>query len=381
VEKSADAATLLVAFSAASPLSPGRAAAAPRALPQALRVECHGADRFGADGPGPAAGEPRTPAQAADAAKIRDRAAPRRRCRPSDKLKPEEIEALADYIYSPVPRRRSWGEARSAPRAWSPRPAAARQAAFAADPMNLFIVVEAGDHHVTLLDGDKLEPHPPLPLALRAARRAEVHAGRPLRLLRLARRLDLQVRHLEPEGGRRGARRHQHAQRRRVRRRQATCRWPTTCRTRWCARRRPESLKVMTCATRTGRRASRVSAVYDAEPRKSFVAALKDVRKLWEISYDPKAARRFPPATSTTSSTSEGAFVPGFLNPRRTISTTTSTTSSSPRLQRGDGRQPGRPARARWCTSTCAASIADVDLPGMPHLGSGITWTGRAGAA
>jgi hypothetical protein len=27
-----------------------------------------------------------------------------------------------------------------------------------ADMMNLFIVVEGGDHHVTLLDGDKLEP-------------------------------------------------------------------------------------------------------------------------------------------------------------------------------------------------------------------------------
>ncbi len=29
---------------------------------------------------------------------------------------------------------------------------------FEADPMNLFVVVEAGDHHVTILDGDRFEP-------------------------------------------------------------------------------------------------------------------------------------------------------------------------------------------------------------------------------
>ena len=27
-----------------------------------------------------------------------------------------------------------------------------------ADPLNLFLVVESGDHHVSVLDGDKLEP-------------------------------------------------------------------------------------------------------------------------------------------------------------------------------------------------------------------------------
>ena len=63
-------------------------------------------------------------------------------------------------------------------------------------------------------------------------------------------------------------------------------------------------------------RASR--AVYDAGPRRSFVVALKDVPELWEVSYDPKAAPTSRSAWCTTSSTSEGAFVPGFLNPRRT---------------------------------------------------------------
>ena len=37
-----------------------------------------------------------------------------------------------------------------------------------------------------------------------------------------------------------------------------------------------------------GKESSRVSAVYDAAPRQSFVAALKDVPEVWEISYDPQ---------------------------------------------------------------------------------------------
>jgi hypothetical protein len=106
-----------------------------------------------------------------------------------------------------------WGEATSAPRASTAGAGACPQAAFwRADPMNLFVVVEGGDHHVSLLDGDRFEPST-ASLALRAARRAEVHARRALRLLRLARRLDHQVRPVEPDRGGRGARRPQHAQR------------------------------------------------------------------------------------------------------------------------------------------------------------------------
>ena len=51
--------------------------------------------------------------------------------------------------------------------------------------------------------------------------------------------------------------------------------------------------------------------------RKSFVAALKDVPEVWEISYDPKAE---PIATGYIHDYQykEGSFVPGYLNPRRT---------------------------------------------------------------
>jgi len=73
-------------------------------------------------------------------------------------------------------------------------------------------------------------------------------------------------------------------------------------------------------------RESRVSAVYDAAPRRSFVAAMKDIPEIWEISYDPNAepvyeglvhdykmgrdcrrpasSRRVGPASTTCSTTS-----------------------------------------------------------------------------
>ncbi|MCP2936491.1 hypothetical protein NK983_27800, partial [Salmonella enterica subsp. enterica serovar Typhimurium] len=47
--------------------------------------------------------------------------------------------------------------------------------------------------------------------------------------------------------------------------------------------------RVYPASTLDGLTASRVSAVYDAAPRRSFVAALKDIPELWEISYDERA--------------------------------------------------------------------------------------------
>jgi hypothetical protein len=77
----------------------------------------------------------------------------------ADVLSAEEIEALADYIYTPVPMPRvgRGGDPRLAhrpPRAGS----LPDKPVFAADPLNLFIVVEAATTTSRVLDGDKLEP-------------------------------------------------------------------------------------------------------------------------------------------------------------------------------------------------------------------------------
>src|SRR5690606_39702 len=51
-------------------------------------------------------------------------------------------------------------------------------------------------------------------------------------------------------------------------------------------------LEVIAVRAQDGR-SSRVSAVYDAAPRKSFVAALKDVPEIWEIPYADAAASAY----------------------------------------------------------------------------------------
>jgi len=117
---------------------------------------------------------------------------------------------------------------------------------------------------------------------------------------------------------------------------------------------------------------SRVSAVYDAAPRKSFVVALKDVPELWEISYDDNAAPIFPGYVHDYKM-AEAIALPGKLNPRRTPLETVlddfffdqSYTHLIGASREGKGQVVNLDIRRK---------IADLALPGMPHLGSGITW-------
>jgi hypothetical protein len=120
-------------------------------------------------------------------------------------------------------------------------------------------------------------------------------------------------------------------------------------------------VKIIPTLNAAGDKTSRVSAVYDAAPRKSFVAALKDVPEVWEISYDPNAE---PIAEGLVHDYQykEGHFKPAMFSPRRTCSRTISTISSSPRAttrfsdrrdpQPGDRSSSSTPAR-RSPTWTC----------------------------
>jgi hypothetical protein len=76
-------------------------------------------------------------------------------------------------------------------------------------------------------------------------------------------------------------------------------------------------VKVIPTLNAAGDKSSRVSAVYDAAPRRSFVAALKDVPEVWEISYDPDAE---PIAEGWCTTTSTGKVTSGrpCSMPRRT---------------------------------------------------------------
>jgi hypothetical protein len=132
-------------------------------------------------------------------------------------------------------------------------------------------------------------------------------------------------------------------------------------------------LKSIPATDRDGKTSSRVSAVYDAGPRQSFVAALKDVPELWEVSYT-RAAEDIPVGKIHDFQYREGAFVPAYLNPRRTqldeVLDDFFFTQDYSRLM-GASREGG----GQVVSLDARKKIADLPLDGMPHLGSGITWT------
>ena len=76
-------------------------------------------------------------------------------------------------------------------------------------------------------------------------------------------------------------------------------------------------VKVLPVADLQGR-ASRVSAVYDAQPRKSFIVALKDVAEVWEVSYDDNAEPIYDGMVHDYQ-LEEGVAIEGKLNARRTV--------------------------------------------------------------
>jgi len=121
-----------------------------------------------------------------------------------------------------------------------------------------------------------------------------------------------------------------------------------------------------------GDQVSRVSAIYDAAPRRSFVAALKDIPEIWEISYDPAAQPIFDGYVHDHKM-AEAIALPGYLNPRRTV-------LESPLddfffNQRYDmAMGTSRDGKGQVVNLDVRRKVADLALPGMPHLGSGITW-------
>jgi DNA-binding beta-propeller fold protein YncE/cytochrome c553 len=333
---------------------------------------CHGENRLG--GMGPAL----LPENLARLKKA-DAAAMIRNSRPGvqmpafrDRLSTEEIEKLVALIYAPLAPQPAWGEAEIRASRVVHESAVADKPRFAADPLNLFIVVEAGDHHVTILDGDRLEP------IRRFASRYALHGGPKFspdgHFVYFASRdgwiskYDLWGLKMLSE----------------VRAGINTRNAAVSSDGKYviAANYLPHTLaifdadlnlvKVIEAKDARGT-SSRVSAVYDAPPRRSFIAALKDVPELWEISYDPKAE---PIAAGLVHDyrLKEGAFEPGFLNPRRTpLEDVLDDFFFMPDYREVIGaRRDGK--RGQVVNLDVRRAIATVDLPGLPHLGSGITW-------
>ena len=357
-------------------LAGGASAQAPDAASNYTKhcASCHGADRYGLMGPAllPESLERlRKPAAAETIAKGRPAT---QMAAFGDLLSKAEIDALVAYVYAPPAVKPVWGEAeiRASRIVHRTRASLPDKPMHESDPLNLFVVVEAGDHHASILDGDRFERIARFPT------RYALHGGPKFspdgRFVYFASRdgwiskYDLWNLALVAE----------------VRAGLNTRNAAVSGDGRYVmvGNYLPHSVvvldedlslvKVIPATSRDGA-TSRVSAVYDAAPRSSFVVALKDVPELWEVSYDPKAPE-IAAGLVHDYRLREGAFVPGFLNPRRTpLDEALDDFFFTPDYAQviGASREAGK---GQVVNLDVRRKIADLALPGMPHLGSGITF-------
>ena len=212
-------------------------------------------------------------------------------------LSKDEIEQLTAFVVKPLDAPPTWGPMEIlATRAIERAAPALTKPVFDADPLNLFVVVEVGDHHATILDGDKLEPLSRFPT------RFALHGGPKFspdgRFVYFMSRdgwvEKYDIWSLQKIGEVRAG----------VNSRNIAL--SADGRTIAVANYLPKTLVLLDADTLTPLRvieaadasgaASRVSAVYQARPRNSFVVALKDAPEIWEIGAGETgfALRRIP---------------------------------------------------------------------------------------
>lgn len=364
--------------------APGTASAA--ALYREHCASCHGAQRTGGMGPA-LLPESLERLRRADALKVIQHGRTATQMAGfSSTLAPADITALAEWIYQPVTPAPAWNDAdvrASRVETLGAKDLPARPA-WKADPMNLFVVVEGGDHHVSLVDGDRFE------VIHRFASRYALHGGPKFtpdgrfvffgsrdgwitkydlwNLNVVAEvRAGLNMRNVAVSGD---------------------GRWVMAAnylpRTVVLFDADLNLVKRYDATTLDGKEASRVSAVYDAAPRKSFVVALKDIPEVWEISYDPKAPPIYDGLVHDYKM-GEAIAKPGYQGVRRTPLDEPLDDfffdqdyrhvlgSTRPKTGAGDGAPT-----AQVVNLDARRKIAELPIAGMPHLGSGITfaWNG-----
>ena len=290
------------------------------------------------------------------------------------KLNDLEINDLVALIYTPIVPAPQWDEAdiRGSQIIYEAAVNLPNKPVWQADPMNIFIVVELGDHHATLLDGDRFTP------LHRFETRFALHGGPKYsptgryvyfgsrdgwiskydlyNLQYIAEvRAGINMRNIAVSDDGRYV--------------MAANYLPHTL---VLLSADDLSLIKMINAESHGV-SSRVSAVYDAAPRHSFVAAFKDLAEVWEINYQDQPPTGF--GSWTHDFNTESGDGPGAIKfPIRKLASQDYLDDFFFTQDYSQLIGSSRSGKGLVLNLDAGRVTHTLDLSGMPHMGSGITW-------
>lgn len=345
-------------------------------------ADCHGAERLGAMGPALLPQNLKRLRQPKAAEVIANGRVATQMPSFGDKLDAKQIEQLVDYIYRPLATMPVWGtdEMLASQIITHPHGSLSDKPVFEADMQNLFMVVELADHHVTVLDGDKFEPIHRFPsrFALHggpkyspdgryvffASRDGWISKFDLYNLKVVAEiRAGINTRNLAVSGDGRYV---------------------------MVANYLPHSLVVLDTKNLKPLKiikteikdpnsddpnamiSSRVSAVYTAPPRNSFIAGLKDSKEVWEISYADEPGNDYAGWVHDYEDNASDAKLEPFPI-RRTKSRAHLDDfffDQSYSLLLGTSRE----GEGLVLSLDSRREVSSLEIEGMPHLSSGITW-------
>ena len=273
-----------------------------------------------------------------------------------------QIKRITKFIYQPPKNIPTWGkQAIGASRIdHFDQSELSDKPVFKADMQNLFIVVETGDHHATLLDGDKFEP------IHRFKTRYAVHGGPKYspngRYVYFASRdgwiSKFDIYNLKTVAEVRAG----------INTRNAAMSFDG--KTIAVGNYLPNNIvlldaydlslvKIIDAKNDEGK-TSRVSAVYTAPTRGSFVAAMKDFTEIWEIPY--AGENKFNVRRVKLDDYLDDFF----------FNQDYSLVIGASRPANSKGKQKNLSGKVINLDS--GKLVSNIDIQGMPHLGSGITW-------
>lgn len=297
----------------------------------------------------------------------------------SDQLSEEQIDILVQFIYSEPIDAPTWmaADIRQSrvihQQDFLSDSYQKRKPEYRADPLNLFLVVEGGDHHVMVLDGDTFKP------VHRFKSRHALHGGPKYsssgRYVYFASRdgwvskfdmytlqtvvetrAGINTRNLAVSGDDRYV---------------------------LVGNYLPHTLVLLDAKDLSlidiipvqddHENSSRVSAVYTAAPRDSFIVALKDLKEVWEINYSDDPEPVFQGYVHDYRSGEALAETTPFPVRRIKLNDYLDDFFFDEDYEHLIGASRSSEA-GQVINLTVGRRIASVELPGLPHLGSGITW-------